>query len=328
MTSTRPTPTTPSPTTLRARTPEDLLAAVPCILGFRPADSVVMLTFGQPGRTFHARVDLPTDPLDHAEAVAVLLDPVLRHGVGRVAFLLYTTDPAPAALLADALATGFAAAGVEVVEVLRADGERWFPLAPWRDPTGDEGRAYDDRHHPFLAQSVLEGRVTHETREDLAASLLGTDEEAIASVARAAERLRDDQRPRGAEKRWVGDAVRRFLDGGRLDDEEVARLLVACRDVELRDEAWLMMDRQGSPGHVELWRDVVRRCPTDLLAPPAALLAFAAWLSGHGALAWCALDRCAEADPGYRMAGLVAGALEQALPPSAWSTPPTQGSRH
>ena len=56
---------------------------------------------------------------------------------------------------------------------------------------------------------------------------------------------------------------------------------------------------------------MVRRSPTELLAAPAALLAFAAWLAGDGALAWCAVDRCALADPDYRMAGLVAHTLEQ-----------------
>jgi hypothetical protein len=322
------TSTHPTPTTLRARTPEDLLAAVPCILGFRPADSVVMLTFGRPGQAFHARVDLPGDPADHPAAVAVLLDPVLRHGLERVAFVLYTRDPVPAELLADELASDFAEAGVEVVEVLRADGERWFPLSPWHGPGDEGGRPYDDRTHRFLAQSVLEGRVTHESREELADSLVGTDLASIEAVARAARQAADDHPSHAAERHWVGSAVRRVLAGDRLDDTEVGRLLVACTKVELRDEAWLLMDRASAAAHVELWRDVVRRSPTDLLAAPAALLAFAAWLSGHGALAWCALDRCAEADPGYRMAGLVAGALEQALPPTAWSSPPAGGSRH
>ena len=43
---------------LTFRTPEDVLAAVPVLLGFEPSDSVVMMTFG--GReTFHARIDMP-----------------------------------------------------------------------------------------------------------------------------------------------------------------------------------------------------------------------------------------------------------------------------
>ena len=40
---------------------EDLLAVVPVVLGFEPADSIVMLTLGA-RHTFHARVDLPARP--------------------------------------------------------------------------------------------------------------------------------------------------------------------------------------------------------------------------------------------------------------------------
>ena len=47
-----------SPTTLTARTPEDILAVVPVVLGFEPTESLVMLTFGS-DPPFHARVDLP-----------------------------------------------------------------------------------------------------------------------------------------------------------------------------------------------------------------------------------------------------------------------------
>ena len=62
----------------------------------------------------------------------------------------------------------------------------------------------------------------------------------------------------------------------------------------------------------------MRRAPLEVLAPPATLLAFAAWLAGDGALAWCALDRAREADPDYSMAALVERALTCAVPPSTW----------
>ena len=78
------------------------------------------------------------------------------------------------------------------------------------------------------------------------------------------------------------------------------------------------MTRADAPRHVELWSDLVRRAPADLVAPAAALLGFAAWLAGHGALAWCAVDRCEADDPGYRLAGYLAEALAQAVPPSVW----------
>ena len=62
----------------------------------------------------------------------------------------------------------------------------------------------------------------------------------------------------------------------------------------------------------------MRRTPNDLQVVPASLLAFAAWLAGHGALAWCALDRAILVDPDYAMARLVGTALEQALAPNVW----------
>jgi hypothetical protein len=69
---------------------------------------------------------------------------------------------------------------------------------------------------------------------------------------------------------------------------------------------------------VAFWTDVVRRTPEPLVPAPASLLAFAAWLAGHGALAWCALDRVFAVDPDYRMAAYLAQALEHALPPEVW----------
>ena len=77
-------------TTLTARTPEDVLAAVPVVLGFEPCDSVVMLTFGGV-ETFHARVDLPP-PREVGEMVRLLLDPALQHRVTQVVFVVYADD--------------------------------------------------------------------------------------------------------------------------------------------------------------------------------------------------------------------------------------------
>jgi hypothetical protein len=71
---------------------------------------------------------------------------------------------------------------------------------------------------------------------------------------------------------------------------------------------------------VELWSDAVRRLPATHVAGPAAVLAFAAWLVGDGALSWCAVDRCRESEPAHSLAGLVAQLLESATPPDAWAT--------
>jgi len=71
-----------------------------------------------------------------------------------------------------------------------------------------------------------------------------------------------------------------------------------------------------------VWTEVVaviRRYPFAATAP-AAVLGFAAWLVGDGALAWCAVDRCREAEPGHSLAQLVAQLLESATSPESWET--------
>jgi hypothetical protein len=47
------------------------------------------------------------------------------------------------------------------------------------------------------------------------------------------------------------------------------------------------------------------------------MAAFASWLSGDGAKAWCALDQV-PTDQNYPMATVVAEALHGGLPPSEW----------
>lgn len=309
---------------LTARSPEDLLAVVPVVLGFHPTDSIVMLTFDAPGRprrqgtTFHARVDLP--PADHIhDAVTPLLEAALRHDVRRVAFVVYTDDAALGCGAASALREQFGALGCEVVALLRADGRRWFALRGRASDRYDVGTAYDLGCHPFSVQSVYDGTVTHASRAALADSLAPLP----SRVAAVTQAISTATPPAGearwaAEGVWAAERVRAVLDGSRLLDEDAARLLVGLTRVTVRDAVWRLIDRDSAAGHVEVWTELLRGCPQEYAAPPAALLAIAAYRSGRGALAWCAVDRCRAADPDYPLAQYVALALERALPPSAW----------
>src|SRR5690606_35618334 len=76
---------------LTVRTPSDLLACVPLLLGFLPEESAVLISL-PPGAGPHARADLD-DETDLAELSAALLAPVRRHGVARVAVVTYGPLP-------------------------------------------------------------------------------------------------------------------------------------------------------------------------------------------------------------------------------------------
>ncbi|MGH3647696.1 MAG: DUF4192 family protein, partial [Micromonosporaceae bacterium] len=65
-------------------------------------------------------------------------------------------------------------------------------------------------------------------------------------------------------------------------------------------------------GYLELWRHLTRRAAPSPAA--AALLAYAAWLAGNGALAWAAVQRALVA-PRYFPAKVMAEVLASGLPP-------------
>lgn len=326
---------TVAPPPYTVRTPEDLLAVVPVLLGFEPEESVTVLTLGARGgatddreRGFHARVDLPSsdvgDEALDAELDAMvesLVEPVARHRVGRVVVLVHSTRRATAGLAGDRLVQALAdrAPETEVIEALHADGRRWWPLLPDRATREGSGVPYDVRHHPLRLRAVVDGRVTHPSRAALAATL-DDDGEGRARLEELWAR-RGPRRPAAdaAEEAWVAAVVAEALAGGRvLHDAAALRLLLAVRDGRCRDAACRTLTRDRAVDHVALWRDLVRRSPEELRAAPAALLGLAAWVSGDGALAWCALDRCAEVEPSHGLAVLVATALQRAVPPSAW----------
>jgi hypothetical protein len=303
--------------TLTARTPDDVLAMVPVVLGFVPQESVVMLTFGAP-RPFHARVDLARRRSEVPDLVEALLAPARRHRVRRVLLVLYAAEPRPADTVARALVRAFEEAGIEVIEALRADGARWHLALGTRPGMPADGVPYDVSAHPFVAHAVVEGRVTHGSRDELRSTLAG-DPVRVGRVVAALALLTGDPPPLEAEAAWAGVLVERHVrDGSCCDDHELARLLRGILEVRVRDATWSGVSRETAREHVRFWTDVVRRSPGPLLAAPAALLAFAAWQAGEGALAWCALDRCAEVDEEYSLARLVAQALLYAVPPDAW----------
>ncbi|MFG1936906.1 DUF4192 domain-containing protein [Micromonospora tulbaghiae] len=121
----------------------------------------------------------------------------------------------------------------------------------------------------------------------------------------------------------VRAAFRRQRRGERLDDDEVAWLTVLLTHVAVRDHAWSRTD--GRDEDISLWTDVLRRAEPDLIAAPGCLLAFAAWRSGHGALAAVALERVLSAHPGYSLAVLLDEALRRGVAPSALDGWPGSG---
>ncbi len=338
---------------MTARCADDLLAMVPITLGFTPTRSVAMLTFGAT-HAFHARVDLPRRRDEVPELVECLVEPATRNGVRRVVLIVYSDDEVMAKRVWRGLRDGFRGAGIAVLEAIRADGRRWFPLLGGDRLAADLGVPYDISSHPFLVQAVLTGRVTLSDRDELA----GTLRPVPARVAEVAAAL-EGEPPRWGEGdvpavevllregEWTELLVEHLVGQGRAPEaDDAARLLRALGLLRVRDAAWQVVTSGHADDHVAWWTDLLRRTPADLAAPVATLLAWSAWLAGHGALAWCALDVALRVDPddelpdelpdeladelagepSDELAAELAHLLTQAVPPTVWARERTRRS--
>jgi hypothetical protein len=326
---------------LRAGTPEAVLAVVPHMLGFYPSRSLVVLGLGDRKRvvvTF--RYDLP-DPFDYdlARDIAQHADYVL-HRERITAALLVGYGPADlVAGVAAVTSARLTTSGVEVPEVLRADGGRfWSLLCDDVTCCPPQGRSYDPGSHPAAAALTEAGLTAHPDRDALKRTIqrpAGSADRVWRATVKAQLRLAQlvdlgkaegDRDPRlratRTGRKEIQRAIRRYRSGGSIGSiEHLAWLAVLLDDIRVRDDAWARMGPAHRDAHCRLWTDVLRGADFEFVPAPASLLAFTAWQSGNGALAAIAVDRALAADSDYSMAQLLAGAVEAVLPPSAARMP-------
>jgi hypothetical protein len=297
-----------------ARGPEDLIALAPTVLRFEPQDSVVVMTFGKPGRSFHARVNLPERAEDQDEVAATILQAMKGNHLRECAVLIYSDDRAIAAAQARRLDRKLRNAAIRVADVILVSGDRYFRVL-----RGDDvGTPFDISSHRFTARRVMDGVVVYKSRAELAATLMpepAVEEGWAATMAKAQEWAALEHDP-AAEQQWLRSTIRDGLPVGSFSEADIPRLLADLQNPMLGDVAWAEITRPAAEEHVTLWRDAVRRAPSDYVAGPACLLAFSAWLAGDGALAWCGLDRCGTEQP--PMARMLAELLDSAVPPGLW----------
>lgn len=328
---------------VRLSSPADVLAVIPHLLGFHPAQSLVVVGAGGPRQRIELgfRYDLP-DPPDaavtrqiagHAAAVLVHRKITTVIGIGY----------GPGRLVSPVM-DGFAAAarrgGLEVRELLRVqDGRYWSYLCRNLACCPAEGVPFDVRSHPAAAVMSAAGLAAYPDRATLArtiAPLAGRrahlrDEAVSRAVARVAALTAQASAAGGPDprrlviaegRRAVREAIDRYRAGGRIGNAgQLAWLVVSLAQLPVRDDAWARMVPGHRESHLRLWSDLVRNAADSWLPAPAALLAFTAWQCGEGALASIAVERALAADPGYSMALLLGDILDAGVPPSAAQLP-------
>jgi hypothetical protein len=276
----------------------DLIISVPHLLGFYPYRSmVIVMTGASPPGQLRAivRLDLP-DETDHehtASLAAAVRDLLGTNATSEApahhAFLIVVDDrPTTADLPHRHLVAQLADTAIPLAHALWTSGIG----------SGNPWRCYHDGHcdgllgdptiSPAAAAAVLTGRVTHASREDLAALLTTTD---TAALARRAALLQAPPTDSHLVQLGLVHSAVADLRHGRLPetDDQIVRLAHALDSAPARELgiAYLLdADHDTQP----LWRTLVRETPAPHRVHAAFLLGLAAHLDGDGSLASLAFE--------------------------------------
>jgi hypothetical protein len=297
---------------LRVSTPDELIAAVPHLMGFRVENSMIVVPVSQGLPS--ARVDLPANAEERTEMVDSLMRAYGRTGGGDVMLIGFADDPSRVDLASRQLRKSLADAGVQVRSRLWAGEQRWTDL-----DTGQGGPRTTEAPGRIDAEMVLAGhRMPASSREAVEQAFTGNPEPVVRELPAVADAMERNTPAR--ERQWaLGRAEAFAQDGQALSTPDAARMLACLQSVTVRDQMAVRISRESAPSWGPLWDDLTRRAPEGLVAPAATLSALASWCKGDGARAWCALDRIpADQSQSYPLASIVASALQGGVHPREW----------
>ena len=316
-----------TPVVARLSSPGEILAVLPSLCGFRPDESLVMLSLQGPRKRLGltARVDLP-DERGEAALARLCTDRMASDGADAVVIAVFTEHGRRTPLV-DALRAACEARRLDVLEALHVEGSRWTSYTCTSPCCPDTGTPVPTAP-PVLglvqAEQAVSGRAQLASREELVRSLAPPE---LLSAALADQRLDEAERlwlrsrsthGAAASRQATLEHARALLDrvaeGGTVLPHDAALLAVGLSDVVARDGlATLVLTRADEL--LSLLVQVARQVTPPRDASVCALLAWTAYAKGDGATANVALDRALDGTPDHSMSLLLRSMLDAGLPP-------------
>lgn len=313
------------PVLVGLRNPGEVVAAIPGLLGYRPARSVVLVLLGGSRRRIELtmRVDLPAGGgAERWTAVAAALSPgVAASGAAEGVLVLVDADRAAGLEAVEHIGPVLLDLGVSLADALvTLDGRYGSVLCADLTCCPSEGRPIP-RGSAVAAAAVVAGRVIHDTREDLGAEISPPDsrrctaaDEVATQMAAAVQHGTLDLSIDGVDE-LLDRACATAVDG-ELPLDQAVGLAVMVGVGEVRDQAYVHVV-DAAERHRAVWAAVCRQVPERLSTVPLVLFALSAYLMGDGAVANVALDRALRVDQWHPSVQLLGDLLAAGVPPLA-----------
>jgi hypothetical protein len=244
-------------TTIRLRGPADIITVLPYHLGYRPAESLVVVCLMRNRIGVVGRIDLPPPDVDPALVAVELLPVVRRERPDAVVLVGFESTDGQAEPASVAMRDAIQGAGIQVIERLVVRDGRWWGLDCDHDCCPAQGEPVQaDDEVPAVSDYIVRGRRPAGSRADLAARLAyrpepGQDRRCAALITDLATARRSRSALQRRRRRMLQDWAR-ILDltpsgpdavaaPPPRDDEAWAWAVVSLLDVAVRDLliAWL-----------------------------------------------------------------------------------------
>uniref|UniRef100_UPI003F490979 DUF4192 domain-containing protein n=1 Tax=Nonomuraea sp. CA-252377 TaxID=3240003 RepID=UPI003F490979 len=320
-------PATPS-TTIRLRSPADLIAIVPYLIGYRLHQGLVLVTLKDDIVTAAIRYDLPEQPPDTHELLRQGHQLLNRNTSPRVALIGYGPGERVTPYM-NAFSHALAEQGIDIIDMIRCEnGRYWSYLCSNPACCPPDGTPYDADSNHAAAHAVLAGLVALPDQEALRQTLLpvqGWDREIMtAATAKARARAEAKLTTQDPDDHyWFEEGLQHAKKcyehaqaGHLIPAEDLAWLGILLTAVLVRDLAYTLHRHYGTDAAQRLWTETTRRIDPAYAAAPASILAFLALHHGQGSLARIAAERALQAQPNYPFAHLILASLPFGIPPS------------
>lgn len=310
------------------KTPHDLLAAVPFLIGYHPTNSLVLISVKEGALEMAMRIDFPKNPSEGTyQLLASHLKRESADGALLVAYVPFENQEGEVVLRGAAKAV--LDLEIPIRELMLVQNNRWRSLlCEDENCCPKEGNPIEDfGSSRIAAEQVANGKVlpfadSEGLTHSISATQIARDINWNAQVI--GFRIDSEDSDLNSKQRDGAESVLLLADfyiqdGKCKDYDLIARVLGRLSDIQVRDFALGCHNDETLCAYWTMWRDLLRIAPPKFVAPVASLFAAIAYENGEGALAQRALDRAIEDQPDYSLSRLLRRVFSSGWPPSGFA---------